>query len=91
MVRPGTAAGDVLGGGSGSAGLEELLVPTRGTNGAVLNISNQARVLISGTDANTACVCKMIFSYSTTKSNDCLNRVRGIGRDNSRCGDIPAG
>ena len=59
--------------------------------GAVLNVSNQARVSISGADVNSVCVCKMIFGCGTTKSNDRLKRLSGIGRDNGRRGDIPAG
>ena len=59
--------------------------------GPVLNVSKQARVSIGGADVNSVCVCKMIFGYGTTKSNGRLERLSGIGRDNDRRGDIPAG
>ena len=34
--------------------------------GAVLIVSNQARVSIGSADVNNVCVCKMIFGYGTT-------------------------
>ena len=80
--------GDASGDSSGDADLEELLVLT---HGAVLNVAKQARFSIGGADVNNVSVCKMIFGYGTVKSNDRLKRVRGIGHDNSRRGDTPAG
>ena len=76
--------GDAPGGGSGGGGLEKLLVLTHGADGAdygaVLNVSDQARVSIGGADVKNFSVCKMTFSHGTAKSNDRLKRVRSIAR-----------
>ena len=83
-----SGGGDAPGGGSDDAGLGELLVLT---HGAVLNVSNQARVSTGGADANNVSVSKMVFGYGAAKSNDRLKHTMSTGCDNSQWGDTSAG
>ena len=82
-MRPGAATRPTAARVTLASRSSEGLVLTHGAGDAdyaVLNVSNQARVSIGGADVSIVSVCKMIFCYGTTKSNDSLKRVRDRAR-----------